>query len=212
MLYPQGDEPYAVVPGNLFYGGAWALLLSAAFRHLYIVIACLDPIGDEGAYLARIAEDLGGDWDRRADDDDRTITDPAARAIAIQAKIIAAQRTRHPLSIRELVEYSGLQRSTVVEALRGLLVPMFGNYVDPQTGQCHPPIALLKQGEVQPRRPTWYAADRRAWGWSWTCEVMNSRDRMQKARDRLWPHFVERWGRGQLLARRRNSLRLRQGR
>ena len=92
-----------------------------------MVIAGLDPIGDEAAYLARIAEDFGGDWDRRADDYDWAIADPAARAAAIQAKILAAQRARHPLSIRDLVEYSGLRRSAVVEALHGLLVPIFGN-------------------------------------------------------------------------------------
>jgi hypothetical protein len=194
--YPQADEPYAMLPGNLFYSGTWAVLPSPAYRHLYVVITCLDPIGDEAAYLARIAEDIGGNWDRYADDEAWTIADPAARAVAIQTQMLAAQRARHPLSIRDLVEYSGLQRNTAVEALRGLLVPMFGNYVDPQTGHCYPPIALLKHGEVQPGRPTWYAPDRRAWGWSWRCEVMNARDRVQKARDRLWPHFVERSGRG----------------
>jgi hypothetical protein len=60
-LYPQADEPYAVVPGNLIYGGTWALLPSAAIRHVYLTIAGLDLIGDEEAYLKRIAEDLDGD-------------------------------------------------------------------------------------------------------------------------------------------------------
>jgi hypothetical protein len=161
-LYPQADEPYAVVPGNLVYGGTWAMLPNAAFRHLYLTIAGLDPIGDEEAYLARIAEDIDHDWDRRADDDDRAVADPAARAAAIRAKILAAQRTRNPLSIRDLVEASGLQPSTAVAALRALLVPIFGNRVDERTGRRYPPIALLKQGEVHPGRATWYAPDRQA--------------------------------------------------
>jgi hypothetical protein len=192
-LYPQADEAYAMVPGSLFYGGTWALLPSPAYRHLYVVVACLDPIGDEGAYLARIAEDLQGDWDRCADAQDRAVPDPAARARAIQAKILAAQRGHHPLSIRDLVRYSGLQRSTAVEALRGLLVPMFGNAVDARTKRPSPHIALLKRGAVQPRRPTWYAPDRQAWDWGWISEVMNSPERVRKARDRLWPHLLDRW-------------------
>jgi hypothetical protein len=192
----------------LLYGGTWALLPSPAYRHLYSVIACLDPIGDETAYLQRIAEDLDGDWDRRADDHDWAIADPSARVAAIQAKILAAQRARHPLSRRDLGKYSGLGRSAVIEALHALLVPIFGSRVDEQTGQWYPPIALVRHGEVQPGRPTWYAADRRACGWSWTYEVMNSRNRMQKGRNRLWPHVVERWGRGQLRVRRRAAQRL----
>jgi hypothetical protein len=62
---------------------------------------------------ARGGEDLDGDWERRADDDDWAITDPAARAAAIRAKVLAAQRERHPLSIRDLVESSGLQPRAV---------------------------------------------------------------------------------------------------
>jgi hypothetical protein len=211
-LYPQGDESYAVMPGNLFYGGSWAMLPSAASRHLYLVIAGLDPIGDEQAYLQCIAEDLDGNWDQRADGDDWTITEPAARATAIQTKILAAQRERHPLSIRDLLEYSGLQPSTAVEALHALLVPIFGNCVDERTGQRYPPIALLKRGEPQPRRPTWYAPDRRTWNWWWRDEVLNSPEQCDKARERFWPRVVDRWVLGQLRARRRNSQRLRRGR
>jgi hypothetical protein len=90
-LYPKPGESYAVLSGNLFYGGTWALLPSPAYRHLYVVLAGLDPIGDEEAYLQRIDEDLEGDWDRRADDDDETIADPEARAAAIQMKFLAEQ-------------------------------------------------------------------------------------------------------------------------
>jgi hypothetical protein len=184
------------MPGNLIYGGTWSLLPSAAFRHLYLVVACLDPIGDEVAYLARIAEDTGGNWDRYADDQAWSIADPVARAAVIQAQLLAAQRERHPVSMRDLAQFSGLQRSTVKEALHGLLTPIFGDLVDARTGQRYPPIALLRRGEAHPGRPTWYAPDRRAWDWSWRCEVLNARDRVQKARDRLWPHFLERRGRG----------------
>jgi hypothetical protein len=211
-LYPEADEPYALMPGTLIYGGVWAMLPSPAFRHLYLVIACLDAIGDEAAYLARIGEDLDGDWDRRADDEDWAIDDPAARAAAIQEKLLAAQRARHPLSMRDLVGYSGLQRSTVIDTLRGLFVPMFGNQVDERTGRRDPPVALLKRGEPQPQRPTWYAVDRRAWRWYVPCEVLNSLEQRYLVRDRFWPRFVDRWVMGQLRIRQWNSLRLRRGR
>jgi hypothetical protein len=183
-LYPQAGEPYAAVPGNLIYGGVWSLLPSAACRHLYLVIAGLDPIGDEEAYLDAIEADLDGDWDHRADDDDWDIADPAERAAAVQAKLLAEQRARHPLSMRDLVESSGLQPSTVVKALQRLLAPIFGDRVDERRE--HPSIALLKQGEPQPGQPTWYAPDRRAWDWSVKCEVMNSPMRLQMMRDRVW--------------------------
>ena len=87
-LYPQGDKPYTAVRGNLFYGGTWTVLPSAAYRQLYIVIACLDRIGD---------------------DDDWAISEPAARAVAIQMKLLAEQRERHSLSMRDLVEYARLR-------------------------------------------------------------------------------------------------------
>jgi hypothetical protein len=164
-LYPKARQPYAALPANMLYSGLWAMLPSPAYRQLYLVILGLDPIRDEQAYLDRIAEDLDGDWDQRADDDDRLIADQNARVAAIQRKLLAEQRARHPLSIRDLVKYSGLQRSTVVETLAGLLEPMLGNRVDPRTGHRDPPIVLLKRGEGHLGRPTWYAANRDAWEW-----------------------------------------------
>lgn len=191
-LYPEAAEPYAAMPGNLFYGGTWALLPSAAVRHLYTVIAGLDPIGDETAYLQHIEADLDGDWDRRADDDDVAIAEPEARATAIRAKILATQRERYPLSLRDLVTYAGLQRSTVIEALRALLVPIFGDWVDEQTGKRYPPISIVKRGEPQPQRPTWYAPNRQAWEWFWKSEAINSPERFQQIRERYWPPLVRR--------------------
>jgi hypothetical protein len=89
---------------------------------------------------------------------------------------------------------------------------MFGDRVDARTGRRYPPIALVKHGEPQPARPTWYAPDRRAWHWFWEPQVMNSPERLSQARDRLWPRPVDRVVRDQLRARQRNSQRLRRGR
>jgi hypothetical protein len=191
-FYPQQDEPYAVFPGHLVYGGTWALLPTAAVRHLYLVLSALDPIRDEMGYLRRINADLGGNWDCHADEDDWAISDPTARAVAIQAKMLVRHRAGHPLSLRDLVTYSGLQRSTVIEALRVLLTPIFGDEIDAQTGQRVPTIALVTRGAVQPGRPTWYAPDRRAWDWSWSYDVMNTPRRRRKMRAYLWPHIANR--------------------
>ena len=152
-----------MLPGNLFYGGTWALLPSAAVRHLYTVISGLDPIRDEEAYVERITWDLGN-GDVYTDDDEENLTDPEA---CKASRLLAEQRQRHPLSRRDLVVSSGLHRSTVNEALHALLVPLFGHQADARAGCRLPSIALLKRGKVQPGRPTWYAADRRAWDWWW---------------------------------------------
>jgi hypothetical protein len=187
-LYPREGEPYAVLPGNLLYGGTWALLPTAAMRHLYLVISGLDPIRDEKAYLRRIAEDVGEDWDEGSYDD--ALRDPDDREPTVQEETLATQRARHPLSIRDLVACSGLHRGTVIEALRALLEPIIGDEIDELTGDDQPHIALLKRGEVRSGRPTWYAVDRRAWDWCWSCELMNDPEQLLKIRESLWPYIA----------------------
>jgi hypothetical protein len=164
FLHPQGNEPYAKIPARLFYGGTWSLLPSPAYRHLYIVIVCLDPIGDEAAYLSRLAQAIDEDWDRIGDDQDRKIQTPEKRKAVIQAKALARQRAAAPLSTNDLARYSGLRRSTVVEALQALTVPLFGKTIDERTGRKLLDISLIAKGEALPKKPTWYAPDRQAWG------------------------------------------------
>ena len=112
------------------------------------------------------------------------LTDPEA---CEASRLLAEQRQRHPHSRRDLVVSSGLHRSTVNEALHALLVPLFGHQADARAGCRLPSIALLKRGKVQPGRPTWYAADRRAWDWWWPCEMMNSPEDLYKRREFLGP-------------------------
>jgi hypothetical protein len=186
-LYPQGDERYAQIPGMLFYGGSWFMLPSPACRHLYVMIACLDPIADERAYLNRIAEQTNENWGALGDDEDEAIEDDGKREIAIKAKILAKRRASEPQSISDLVRFSGLQRSTVVKALQVLTTPIFGGA--DINGVQYPPIALLLKGEASPRTPTWYAPDRRAWVWYWKSDVLNSPAEAERCRWRLW-HFL----------------------
>lgn len=189
-LYPHGDEPYASIPAHLFYGGTWFLLPSSACRHLYVVLACLDPIGDEEAYLARIAEDIEDEWDRFADDLEDDIEDDEAREVAIKAMVLAKRRASASASIRELESSSGLQRRTVIDALQALTVPLFGDRV--VNGVHEPTIPLIAKGKVPPKTPTWYAPDRRAQTWFWHSAFLNTPAKVATQRRQLWPKFARR--------------------
>jgi hypothetical protein len=177
-LYPKGDEPYAQLPGTLFYGGIWYMLPSAAAPHLYVVITCLDPIRNEEAYLEALKETGSGDLDWLGDEEDNEIKDDKEREAAIEAKVLAKRRSSEPVSISELVRFSGLQRSTVVEALRVLTTPIYGGKP--------PSIPLILKGEAPPRTPTWYAPNRRARDWYWKADFLNSPIDVSVRRDMLF--------------------------
>jgi hypothetical protein len=108
----------------------------------------------------------------------------------IKAMLLAKRRASEPVSIRDLEHYSGLQRSTVIEALQTLTVPMFGNRVI--NGVQEPPIPLIAKGPVSRGMPTWYAPDRQARDWYWTSENLNAPARVEAARRRLWPALSQR--------------------
>jgi hypothetical protein len=188
-LYPKGDEPYAQLPAAFFYGGTWFMLPSAASRHMYVVIVCLDPIRNEDAYLDKLKEAGHGDLDWLVDEEGYEIEDDQEREAVIEAKVLAKRRSSEPQSISDLVRFSGLQRSTVVEALRVLTTPIFvGREIN---GVKYPPISLVLKGEAPPRTPTWYAPNRRArdWYWHWPPGFLNSAD-VSEVRDLLWPFFM----------------------
>jgi hypothetical protein len=190
-LYPQADdEPYATIPGALLYGGTWFLLPSPACRQLYVVLACLDPIGDEDAYLERIATAIGDEWSvfaDRLDIDLEEFEDDEELEATVKATLLAQRRESAVVSLSEIEGYAGLQRSTVIEAIQVLTTPMFGNEVI--DGKTYPPIPLIVKGPVPPRTPTWYAPDRRAWGWAWNSGLLNTPEQVEARRQQLWPYF-----------------------
>jgi hypothetical protein len=130
--------------------------------------------------------DLVLDW--LGDEEDHEIEDDKEREAAIEAKILAKRRSSKPPSISDLVRFSGLQRSTVVEALRVLTTPIFGNREI--NGVKYPPISLVLKGEAQPRTPIWYAPNRLARNWYWPADFLNSPIDVSAARDMLWPFFL----------------------
>jgi hypothetical protein len=148
------------------------------------MIACLDPIGDERAYLEHIAEKTDEGWGVFADDEDEAIEDDEKRAVAIKAKVLAKRRASEPQSLSDLARFSGLQRSTVVKALQVLTTPIFGDREI--NGVQFLPIPLILKGEAPPRTPPWYAPDRRAWGWYFKSDVLNSPADAERQRWQLW--------------------------
>jgi hypothetical protein len=182
-LYPHDDELYATIPASLFYGGTWFILPSPACRHLYVVLACLDPIGDEAAYLDRIATDIGDDWYALAEKFEigsEELEDDEALEATVKTVLLAQRRESAVVSLSEMESYAGLPRSTVIEALRVLTTPMFDNRT----------IALIAKGVVLPRTPTWYAPNRQAWTWHWRSEFLNAPERVKAERQQLWPHLA----------------------
>lgn len=206
-LYPvEDEEPYAEIRGNLIYGGTWSLLPTAAARHLYVVLACLDPIGDEAAFLAKIEEDLGTvQWEDLdfAEDVWETVVAQVPRDLqenhihavwidAIKREMLSRRRLSNPVSLTELQQLSGLTRGTVIEALQVLTKPIFGNRRDSNTGAWTPPISLVAKGKADPRRPTWYAPDRRAWTWYWKPQYLNDPKSAATTQSEYWPELQHR--------------------
>jgi hypothetical protein len=182
-LYPHDDELYATIPASLFYGGTWFILPSPACRHLYVVLACLDPIGDEAAYLERIATDIRDEWSSFADQLEINLEDfedDEELEATVKATLLAQRRESVVVSLSEMEGYAGLQRSTVIEALHRLTTGIFDNRT----------IPLMAKGQVPLRTPTWYAPNRHAWTWHWRSEFLNAPDRVKAERQQLWPHLA----------------------
>lgn len=184
-LYAPEGEAYAAIPGALIYNGLWSMLPTNAARHVFLVLACLDPIGDEAAYLEKIrtAGDGAEPWKDEAipaDWWDRY----TAEDIAELQRLRFLGRYRRPWSLRELEEATGVHRSTLREALHVLTVPVFGNQPRKDGKRHYPPIYPIARGE---HNPTWYAPDRRAWSWSWKLDFLNDPERVRARQGELWP-------------------------
>jgi hypothetical protein len=102
--FPEKGQRFFKLPGGLAYGGALAMLPRASARHLFLVIAALDPLYDEEELRAHMADDAGRD---------------------VEASI---KRRRHESTstLSEIVGLSGLASSTAQEALQVLMAPVFG--------------------------------------------------------------------------------------
>lgn len=205
-VFPRkGETEVAVLPGLLFAGGSWALLPTPACRHLYVVVACLDPIRNEDLYFegklkARVraaAQGLG----QHTPEELRQSSKVQAR---MRREVLARRRAEEePVTLAKLVEMSGMQRSTVAEALRILRKPMPAVLAVEERGATgrrytrsirvrklkemepgEPMPILVRRGTPNPRKPTWYAPDREAQRWTWPLRILNSRVLREEVRAR----------------------------
>lgn len=150
-LYPTFSERYSEFSAALMYGATWAALPSSAARHLYLVLACLDPIGSEDGYLDAIAErdyhrDNWGYMDPWPDD-------PADDDEDVQVRLLMSRRANAAVSLRELARYSGLARNTLLAARRVLLAPRWGGE------------SLVQVEHETSNSPGWYVPNNRAGHW-----------------------------------------------
>jgi hypothetical protein len=200
-----GETAVVTLAGRLFAGGTWALLPTPACRHLYVVIACLDPVRNEEAYfqhklraLIRAAKKGLG---KHRPDELAASTKLQAR---VRREVMARRRAEEePVTLARLVEVSGLQRSTVAEALRILLRPMpavlkvreQGSNGREYTRQLRvrklkdmeagaPMPVLVRRGATKSRKPTWYAPDAEAQIWTWPLTIINRRRLVEEVRAR----------------------------
>lgn len=165
QLFPDAEERFVQIGANLFYGGTWSLLPSAAARHMYVALAALDPvIHEEGLY-----------WKLYENDSDKE-----------QDELLAEFRSKHPISIADMEMASGLQRSTVIEALAYLTHPIFDR------GK----LPLIRTGVATDGHRRWYALAAAAQGWNWLVEApdgsyaINDPKRFAEVRLSTWPQFA----------------------
>jgi hypothetical protein len=187
QCFPEEHEHFIKIYGSLFYAGAWAILPRTSCRHLYMILAALDPIGDEDAYFEKIALDFTyedeTDWGVLHEQYDLS-EEPSDEEV--QEILIEDRRDREVVSYSELEQHSGLSRSTVASALNALLCPVFGGMTNEETGETHRPIALIKTGDSFPDSPNWYVPNRKARGWYFVHDLMNDPDAIRKLQLKLW--------------------------
>jgi hypothetical protein len=204
-FYPADrDDPYAEIPSSLFYGGAWGLLPTSAARHLYVVLACLDPIGNEKAYLDSILEDTQAEpwWDLYFEnplryleyDESNGRYDSKDLEPKLRIDYLAGHRARYPASLAELSDYSGMTRATVSSALQVLTTPIFGGHQRQDSTKRYPHFAPVIKGHAAARMPTWHVPDRRANDWTFNLDWLNDPEKFERLRKDRWPTLFRRRG------------------
>jgi hypothetical protein len=141
-------------------------LPTASARHLYVTIACLDPVLDEESMSARLQAD--------------GLDDPLGDGIGLI-------RARHPMSLRDLAVHSGMSGSTVEQALAILQTPLFWH--SDRRGK--PDLPLIGSLEADRAGMRCYFPERKAVArWWWTPDYLNSRGEVKRTRDSHWPEIA----------------------
>lgn len=165
-LYSTAGAEWSPIAREYFYRGLWHVLPDHSVRHLYITLAALDPVRDEASFGERLVES-------------------AEYQELEPADAVEEYRRKHPLSLSDLAEASGMRRSTVDRALPILLQPIFSD------GAAR--FGLVKSGPAKRQDMRWFAIDRRADGWGWKAQALNvSRERIEALRAKEWPQVAQR--------------------
>ena len=157
-LYAQGRGTFVRFPAAMVYGGMWAYLPTRGARHLFVVIAALDPVLDEAAYRAQIEE--FGEIDPEGDDP------------------VMEQRARHPMSLGRLASATGMVRNAVSEALGILETPVAASTVSGK-----PDLALVTSGPARLRGARWFSPNMAVAETRCRPALLNNREALE--RDRL---------------------------
>ena len=164
----KSGEPFVKIGGNLLYGGFWKLLPTCAARHLYLTIACLNPIRDLASFRRGVLENAEFALSERR-----------------LLEILTAQRERHPLSLTDLQWKSALTRPTVIHALKILTTPF-----RLEDGSLWP---LVRRGKLKPGKPTWYAPHRRSVLRRHVAyEFLNDAERCRDLQRDIWGELITR--------------------
>jgi hypothetical protein len=169
-MYPDSRERFAQLPAALLYRGTWSLLSTAA-QHLYLVIACLDPIADEEAYLRTV--DI--DWDQEPTPQDWTNYDTGSVRRLKQLAFLGEMCRKRIVTRATTRDLARLSRSAHRNALRELTSPL------PMGDAYSRPISLVVAGD------RWLAVDRWAWRYAVEANTLNRESAVDSLKKKLFP-------------------------
>lgn len=157
-LFGDGElKKYAKIAGHFLYSGTWSILPSPAARHLYLLLAMLDPVYCNESLTEHYME-----------------TNLEEHADRVEAKLLEI-REAHTVSVSSLARMSGMSRGAVKDALAVLLKPIFGDRK----------LALVKRGGGE-GYAAWYAIERRATtDYSFFPDFLNDRT-LREIRAHVW--------------------------
>jgi hypothetical protein len=170
-LYGRGGagDPYAVVPAHLFYGGTWFMIPTHAARHLYVTLACLDPLPNEDEALKQKHQGEAHESDEQ---------------------YLDRRRARERYSLEDLADLSGLDRKTLREALGILTRPIFCSGDTKRDD-----IPLIRSGTGRKGNashlPRWYAPHRDAPHYNFDVDDLNaSNSEVRGYQEHTWPEWA----------------------
>lgn len=157
---------YAPVHGHLIYSGTWAMLPTAAARHLYLALSALDPIHHEAGLRLSMEEQS-----QECDEQDERIQ---------------KLRKRSSITISGLSELTGICRRALPDALAILESPV----------GVPPNLKRMIEKQTDGERTWYVVNRDATAGWHFTTALLNATpERIEAARRSNWTCITRRPGR-----------------